>query len=156
MNKNITKKVGVYRISNGNYRVTVWSPTSKRVQLMIKGQKVSHDLEKDDFGYWQKDVPEMAPGTHYKFLLDNDLERPDPASAFQPEGVHSWSEAVDHESYAWGDKAWIPPSMEEMVIYELHVGTFTPEGTFESVTDKLDHLLDLGVNAIEIMPIAQF
>src|SRR5690606_41981992 len=120
--------------SNGNYRVTVWSPTLKRVQLMIKGQKVSQDLEKDDFGYWQKDVPEMAPGTHYKFLLANDLERPDPASAFQPEGVHSWSEVVDQGSYAWGDKSWIATSMEEMVIYELHVGPVHHDGRFESAT----------------------
>src|SRR5690606_5114371 len=111
---------------------------------------------KDQEGYWQVEVKNIAAGTKYMFLLDGELKRPDPASLSQPEGVHEWSEVVDHEEYQWKDAAWHPPALEDMIIYELHVGTFTQEGTFEAIIGKLDYLQELGVNAIEIMPIAQF
>src|SRR5690606_41111672 len=87
-------------------------------------------------------------------LLDGERKSPDPASLSQPDGVHEWSEVVDHHSYRWEDAAWNPPPLEDLVIYELHVGTFTPEGTFDAIIDKLDYLPELGFNAIEIMPIA--
>ncbi|MEX2594640.1 MAG: malto-oligosyltrehalose trehalohydrolase [Anditalea sp.] len=156
MDKNITKFVGTQYTSNNTCLVNVWSPFSKRVELMLKGHKTPHELTKDTYGYWQKEVKEMKPGTKYMFSLDNELQRPDPASASQPEGVHSWSEVVDHKAYDWEDATWSPRSIAEMIIYELHVGTFTPDGTFEAIIEKLDHLLELGINTIEIMPIAQF
>lgn len=156
MDKNITKKVGANYILNETSVVTVWAPFLNKVQLMIKGEQDIKNLIKDPFGYWEAEVKVLKPGTYYKFLLDNELARPDPASQSQPEGVHSWSEVVDHASYKWNDRSWDPPSMQEMIIYELHVGTFTPQGTFDAIIGKLDHLLDLGINTIEIMPIAQF
>ena len=142
--------------AEGNCLFSVWAPSLSKVQLLIKGQKEPWDMVKDQWGYWQTKVKDMAPGTRYMFLLEEELKRPDPASLSQPEGVHEWSEVIDNQSYQWEDAAWTPPALEEMIIYELHVGTFTPEGTFEAIIGKLDHLQELGVNAIEIMPIAQF
>lgn len=156
MNKNITQKVGALPVSDGTLMVSLWAPLTKSVHLKVKGEKALTELKKKPFGYWQAEVKNLAAGDYYKFLLDEELERPDPASQFQPEGVHSWSEVVDHSEYVWNDGTWTPPIMENMIIYELHVGTFTPEGTFEALTDKLDHLLELGINTIELMPIAQF
>lgn len=134
----------------------VWTPFSSKAQLIIEGQNKPIDLDKGLHGYWHKGLKNIPPGTKYLFLLDGKLKRPDPASAFQPEGVHSWSETIDHQEYEWRDEAWSPPALGDLIIYELHVGTFTPEGTFEAIIDRLDHLLELGINAIEIMPIAQF
>lgn len=113
-------------------------------------------MVKDQLGYWHTEVAQLPAGTKYMFLLDGDLKRPDPASLSQPEGVHEWSEVINHQDFQWEDAAWRPPALEDMIIYELHVGTFSQEGTFEAIIDKLDYLLELGVNAIEIMPIAQF
>ena len=144
------------RYSNGNCFFSVWAPLMSKVQLLIKGQEKPLEMVKDRWGYWQTEVDHLSPGTKYLFLLDEELQRPDPASLSQPEGVHEWSEVIDHQDYQWEDKGWNPPALEDMIIYELHVGTFTHEGTFEAIIDKLDYLLELGVNAIEIMPIAQF
>lgn len=156
MNKNIIQKVGAFSVSDDAVMLSIWSPFSKSAQVKIKGENDLIELEKKPFGYWQAEVKNLKAGTLYKFILDEDMERPDPASQFQPDGVHSWSEIVDHSAYSWKDENWKPPLMEDMIIYELHVGTFSAEGTFEAITDKLDHLLDLGINTIELMPIAQF
>lgn len=155
MDLNTIRFVGA-QCTNGNCTFTVWAPFSSNVQLIIKNQNEPIDLEKDQWGYWQIHLERVSAGTQYMFLLDGTLKRADPASLSQPEGVHSWSEVVDHKEHKWSDSSWAPPALEDMIIYELHVGTFTPEGTFEAIIDQLDHLLDLGVNAIEIMPIAQF
>ena len=155
MDHHFTRTVGS-RYANGTCLFTVWAPFADQVQLLIKGQDKPLDMVKDRFGYWEKEIKDSFPGTKYMFLLDNNLQRPDPASSYQPEGVHSWSEVIDHQAYQWTDASWKTPALEDMIIYELHVGTFTEEGTFEAVVDKLDHLTELGVNAIEIMPIAQF
>jgi maltooligosyltrehalose trehalohydrolase len=155
MNENTIQPVGA-RYSGGNCLFSVWAPSLTQVQLLIKGQKEPLDMLQDQWGYWQKEVTGITPGTRYMFLLDGELRRPDPASLSQPEGVHEWSEVIDHQGYPWEDTGWSPPALGDMIIYELHVGTFTPEGTFDAIIDKLDYLLELGVNAIEIMPIAQF
>jgi maltooligosyltrehalose trehalohydrolase len=155
MNEKIIRPVGAH-YSSGNCLFSVWAPLVKKVQLVLQGHKETVELVKDQEGYWQHELTDVAPGTKYMFVLDGELRRPDPASFSQPEGVHEWSEVVDHQAHQWGDKGWRAPALEDMIIYELHVGTFTPEGTFEAILNKLDHLSDLGVNAIEIMPIAQF
>src|SRR5207244_1595325 len=95
------------------------------------------------------------PGTEYWFALDG-RELADPASRWQPESVHGPSAVFDHASFEWTDGGWRPPPLPEYVIYELHVGTFTREGTFDAVVSHLDELVDLGVTAVETMPIAQF
>ena len=97
-----------------------------------------------------------TPGSRYRFRIDGELEVPDPASRFNPEDVHGPSEVVDPRAFEWRDDAWRGRPWHEAVIYELHVGTFTPEGTFAGVEKRLDHLAELGITAIELMPIADF
>lgn len=135
---------------------TVWAPKAKFVELNIPEKNLSLPLTKDDFGHWTIQTNQIKEGDHYRVILDKQLERPDPASLSQPEGVHGVSKAVDLSAFEWTDQDWTGPSMEEYIIYELHTGTFSAEGTFAGIEKKLDHLLELGVNAIEIMPVAQF
>jgi len=157
MDKNITKPVGALKGADEKFNITVWAPHADQVQLIIQGEENAREMEKDLFGYWQAiDTEGIQAGTKYMFLLDGEQKLPDPASLSQPEGVHSWSEVVDHSTYSWSDHNFKPADQSNLIIYELHIGTFTEEGTFDSAIEKIDHLKNLGVNAIEIMPIAQF
>lgn len=149
------RKVGAKMLKGNTCEFAVWAPFPGKVHLELKGRE-RMEMKCDQYGYWHKTVADIAPGTKYKFILDDKTERPDPASRCQPEGVHQWSEVVDLSDYVWGDSDWKNIPLSDMIIYELHVGTFTTEGTFEAAIDKLDYLLELGVNAIEIMPISQF
>ena len=106
---------------------------------------------------WHELVTDRArAGTRYRFVLPDGLRVPDPASRYQPEDVHGPSEVIDPAAYIWGDAGWNGRAWEDAVVYELHIGAFTPEGTFRAAIDKLDHLVALGVTAIEIMPIGDF
>lgn len=113
-------------------------------------------MERSDFGYHGGVVSGVEPGDLYFFLLDQRRKRPDPASRHQPLGVNGPSQVVYPRAFGWSDSTWRGRSMQELVIYELHVGTFTPEGTFNGVERYLDYLLELGISAIELMPVAQF
>jgi maltooligosyltrehalose trehalohydrolase len=106
-------------------------------------------------GWWRSPRP-LAPGTDYAFALDGGEPRPDPRSPWQPAGVHGPSRTFDTAAHAWADGAWRGRSSLGAVIYELHVGTFTPEGTLDAAADRLDHLVDLGVDMVELMPVAAF
>ncbi len=106
-------------------------------------------------GYWQGHCPEARPGDRYTYRLDGTRSRPDPASRYQPEGVHGPSEIIDPGSYPWRDENWRGVPREDLIIYEIHVGTFTAEGTFAAARDRLDEVVDLGATAVEIMPVAQ-
>ena len=112
-------------------------------------------LEREGSGYYSILDSASSSGTLYKYRLDDDLV-PDIASRFQPQGVHGPSQVVDGRSFRWTDSGWKPPALHELVIYELHVGTFTQEGTFEAIAAHFDHLKGIGVNAIELMPVADF
>ncbi|MCA1747471.1 MAG: malto-oligosyltrehalose trehalohydrolase, partial [Bacteroidales bacterium] len=107
-------------------------------------------------GYWKKEVDNCAPGMRYKYRIDDNDTYPDPASLSQPEGVHGPSELVDLTAYNWSDRSWKGISRAEMIMYELHTGTFSSDGSFRGISERLDHLLELGINTIEIMPVAQF
>jgi maltooligosyl trehalose hydrolase (EC 3.2.1.141) len=113
-------------------------------------------MEKDEDGYWRVLVNNIHPSSKYFYLLDNARRRPDPASFFQPEGVHGPSAVVNHNRYQWEDRLWESITLQSMIIYELHVGTFTPAGTFEVIIPRLQDLGFLGINTIEIIPVAQF
>lgn len=130
----------------------VWAPEAEKVELLLKDQSPV-PLQKDALGYWSTSL-EVEPGTLYKFVVEGKA-LPDPASRSQPEGVHSWS-AVVNTNFRWKDDSWRGKSSNEMIIYELHVSTFSEDGSFEGVLQKLDHLLELGVNTLELMPLAQF
>jgi maltooligosyltrehalose trehalohydrolase len=114
------------------------------------------DMELRDGGWWELARPNVGPGALYAFVIDGGPPRPDPRSAFQPDGVHGPSQIVDHEAFAWHDDLWRGLPLTGAVLYELHVGTFTPEGTFDAVVGRLDHLVELGIDAIELLPVAEF
>lgn len=134
-------------------RFRVWAPAAKKLDLLIEGGPV-HALQRDADGWWSADVPAQA-GTLYRYRADDGMAVPDPASRRQPDGPHGPSQVVDPRSYDWRDLGWRGRRWEETVLYELHVGTFTPEGTFRSAIERLDHIRDLGATAIEILPIAE-
>ena len=138
----------------------VWAPRRRRVELVLQpgGSPVRHRLLKPapGEGVFAATFGDIAPGDLYAYLLDGEGPFPDPASRFQPRGVHGPSAVVDPLSYEWADREWRGASLQDAVLYELHVGTFTPEGTFGGVTDRLPYLADLGVTVVELMPIADF
>jgi maltooligosyltrehalose trehalohydrolase len=140
-------------------RFRLWAPAAREVEVVLydNGQPgVSHPLQPEADGYFAAHVGGVAPGARYMYRLDGRDPRPDPASRFQPEGVHGPSEVVDPSRYTWSDASWRGVSLDDLMIYELHVGTATPEGTYEALIGRLDQIADLGVTAIELMPVADF
>ncbi|MDT0644066.1 malto-oligosyltrehalose trehalohydrolase [Zunongwangia sp. F363] len=150
------RNVGAIYKGNDHCEFAVWAPSAEKVEVIFEENHSPVLLNKEEKGYWSKTVEKIEPGTYYKFRLDGEKELPDPASRYQPEGVHQWSQVINNTSYKWKDENWEGLSMNELIIYELHVGTFTKEGTFRGIQDKLDYLLELGITAIEIMPISAF
>ncbi len=137
-------------------RFVVWAPSAEAVEVHIFGSQESFfRLEKGDRGYFRAVVDGLRPGARFKYRLNGGREYPDPASRFQPEGVHGPSEIVDR-AFAWGDQGWRGIALVDCIFYEMHVGTFTPAGTFDAAIAQLDYLADLGVTAVELMPVAQF
>jgi maltooligosyltrehalose trehalohydrolase len=133
----------------------VWAPARGRVAVVLDADE--HPLEREDGGYWSALVREARVGTRYRFRIDDDRTLyPDPASRFQPEGPHGPSEVVDPAAYGWRDAAWPGISLAGQVVYEMHVGTFTPEGTWAAAARKLPHLKDVGVTLVEMMPVNDF
>ena len=132
----------------------VWAPDARRVDLIIDGETLPLNPAED--GWWRRPVEGAVPGTRYQFSLDGGPPRPDPRSQHQPLGVDGPSELVDHNSFPWTDSAWKGFTLSGSVLYELHVGTFSPAGTFEGAIDKLPHLVSLGVDAVELMPVCEF
>jgi len=132
----------------------VWAPGAERVRL--RALDADHDLSPVAGGWWRLELPAAGPGTDYAYLLgDDDTALPDPRSRWQPSGVHGPSRLY-HDGYEWGDAGWTGRQLAGSVIYELHVGTFTAEGTFEAAVDRLDHLVDLGVDLVEVLPVNAF
>lgn len=143
-------------LGSGRCRFRVWAPFARTVSAaVVSGSRRDVLLEPAGEGYWQAET-DAAPRERYVFRLDDHTERPDPESNFQPEGVHGPSEIVDHASFSWTDADWKGIEQNRLIFYELHVGTFTPEGTFEAVIPRLGELKDLGITALELMPVAQF
>jgi malto-oligosyltrehalose trehalohydrolase len=137
-------------------RFQLWAPAAQRVELLLETTGRALPLLGTGDGWHRLVTDQAPPGTRYRYRIDGGTAVPDPASRFQPEDVHGPSEVVDPDAYVWGDAAWRGRPWEEMVIYELHVGAFTAEGTFAGVQARLDGLVDLGVTAVELMPVADF
>jgi maltooligosyltrehalose trehalohydrolase len=137
-------------------RFRLWAPSATRVDVMIEAPAAVHRLTGEPDGYHSALVPGLAAGARYRYRLDGDATYPDPASRSQPEGVHGHSEVVDPDAFTWTDAGWAGLDPAGLVIYELHVGTFTGAGTFDAAVERLDHLARLGVTAIELMPVAEF
>jgi len=137
----------------------VWAPAAQRVRVRLGGGAAGseHRMEPGADGWWRAVVADAGPGSDYAFLLDDDpTPLPDPRSAHQPDGVHGPSRVVDHAAFAWTDRGWTGRQLAGSVVYELHVGTFTPAGTFDGVAERLDHLVDLGVDLVQLMPVNAF
>ncbi len=135
----------------------VWAPFKEHMQVHItRPYERFVQMRKDEYGYWHASLENVPAGIGYFYLIDKEKSLPDPASHYQPEGVHKESYVVNHDLYSWGDRGWEGIALREMIFYELHVGTFTPEGSFDGVVAKLDYLKKLGINAVELLPVAQF
>ncbi|MCU1364319.1 MAG: maltooligosyl trehalose hydrolase [Acidimicrobiaceae bacterium] len=139
--------------SDTSTRFCLWAPNAHHVELQLGDDLITLD---DLGGGYFATTAGVGPGTHYRYQLDHGHAVADPASRCQPDGVHGPSEVVDLARYEWSDAAYRPRPLWDHVIYELHVGTFSPGGTFESALEQLDALVELGVTAVELMPIAQF
>jgi maltooligosyltrehalose trehalohydrolase len=145
---------GLVRVPDGSWGVRLWAPGCTSLALEVDGEEPMPLLAVGD-GWWRRDGLELAAGARYRFRLPDGRALPDPASRHQPDGVHGPSAAADLEGFAWSDAGWRGVPLERYVIYELHIGTFTAEGTCDAAIARLDDLVDLGVTAIEIMPVAQ-
>ncbi|MFN0070556.1 MAG: malto-oligosyltrehalose trehalohydrolase [Chloroflexota bacterium] len=132
----------------------VWAPVAQSVTLNLDGER--YQMTAAARGWWSLNLPNCDPVASYAFILDDTEPLPDPRSHSQPEGVRGHSRLVFHEQFAWTDSTWQPPAFSSAIVYEMHVGTFTPLGTFDSAIERLDHLVDLGVTHLELMPIAEF
>jgi maltooligosyltrehalose trehalohydrolase len=141
-------------IIDGGVRFRVWAPEAARADVILDGDQAV-PMQAEAGGYFQAVIPGATPGMLYRYRV-NGAAVPDPASRCQPHGVHGPSSVVDPQAYPWRDRNWAGPDLERLVFYELHVGTFTPEGTFDGVRGRLPYLRDLGVTAIELMPVGDF
>ncbi|MDA1095828.1 MAG: alpha-amylase family glycosyl hydrolase, partial [Chloroflexi bacterium] len=153
-----TDRLGASPMGGGRWRFLVWAPNAKEsVTLLLDGPgSGSISMDTVDRGYWLKEVSALDPTSTYRFRIDDGQPRPDPASHHQPSGVHGPSQLVDTSRFSWGDSGWHNHPLERYITYELHVGTFTPEGTFDAAIQHLDYLVDLGITAVELMPVSQF
>ncbi|MDD4939242.1 MAG: malto-oligosyltrehalose trehalohydrolase [Candidatus Omnitrophica bacterium] len=149
------KTMGADYRGNGECDFVLWAPQASQVYLRILSRPGVLPMVKDSDGYWSALAHNILPGEKYFYRL-RDLDRPDPVSFYQPEGVTGPSCVVDHLSFSWQDNGWRGVSPEDMILYELHTGTFSQQGDFEGVIARLDYLKELGVNALELMPVAQF
>lgn len=138
-------------------RFRVWAPRADKVEVrLVFPAERMESLEPAGPGYWSAVLDDVSPGSRYYYRLNGKTQRPDPASHYQPEGVHRFSEVIDHRLFKWNDDSWAGIPLEQMLLYELHTGTFTPEGTFQAIIPRLDELKELGINAVSLMPVAQF
>jgi maltooligosyltrehalose trehalohydrolase len=136
------------------HQFDVWAPRASTVAVLIGG--ASHAMQPAEAGWWTAEVENAWPGSDYFFVVDGGVPIPDPRSPYQPDGVHGPSRVVDHAAFRWTDSTWRPVPLASAILYELHVGTFTAGGTFKTAIEHLDHLVDLGVTHLELMPVNEF
>jgi maltooligosyltrehalose trehalohydrolase len=149
-------RLGANRLPDGSWEFLLWAPRARAVSLHLLrgGDRIA--MESLANGYHRATVKTLEPGSEYFYQLDGERDLPDPASRFQPRGVHGPSQIVDLEAFRWTDHSWKGTALERNIFYELHVGTYTPEGTFDAVVPHLPELAALGITTIELMPVAQF
>ena len=134
--------------------IRVWAPKPHKVELQLGASRI--EMQPFDAGWWRAESDEIRHGADYGFVLDGEGPFPDPRSPWQPRGVHGLSRVVDHQRFRWRVNGWNPPPLSSAIFYELHLGTFTREGTFAAAAERLDYLKSLGVTHIELMPIQEF
>ncbi len=148
------RNIGV-NFNQSNATVKLWAPLVKSVDLLRIESNEKYPLKEASCGYWELETDALKPDDLYRFVLDGEKQLPDPASLFQPENINGPSQAIDLQ-FDWTDQRWENINLKNYIFYEIHTGTFTPEGTFAAIEQKLDYLKDLGITAIELMPVAQF
>src|SRR4029077_9761347 len=149
--------VGATRLPSGEWKFVLWAPHTQQASVHILGPKERiFDMERGDCGYYVAVAVAVDLGARYQYRLDGSRELPDPASRFQPEGVHGPSQLVDTNAFEWTDREWKGVELGDSIFYELHVGTYTAAGTFDALIGHLETLRSLGVTTVEIMPVAQF
>jgi maltooligosyltrehalose trehalohydrolase len=152
-------RCGALKRADGSVCWRVWSPYAQSMELALypePGECRILEMKPEPGGYFVHSEPEIEEGQRYAFRIDHGPERPDPMSRWQPDGVHCPSAVVCTDRFDWSEADWAGVSRNQLVIYELHVGTFTPEGTFDAIIERLEVLRELGVTAIELMPVSQF
>lgn len=152
----LTRPPGVRFDTTGKANVLVWAPEASKMSIVFGENEMTLPLQAEAYGYWVLDTEALKPGDPYHFVIDDGDPLPDPATLFQASGVHGASTAFDASSFEWTDHSWHNKELNEYIIYELHIGTFTDGGTFAAAEERLDYLAGLGINAIEIMPVSQF
>lgn len=148
---------GATPVTSRDTHFRVWAPHCKQVHVEINTDSTSssHELVRDHQGYHSATIPQASTNACYQYRLDGETTRPDPASRYQPQGVHNVSQIIDPRDFPWADESWQGIEKQNLVIYELHVGTFTQAGTFRAAIERLPELIELGITAVEIMPVAQ-
>jgi maltooligosyltrehalose trehalohydrolase len=150
------RRLGAMPAAENTCSFLVWAPRAKKVEVHITSPNERIiAMQSSEHGYFYADVSNVSSGTLYRYRLDGKIERPDPASRFQPQGVHGPSQVLDNH-FPWTDDAWHGLPLDKYVVYELHVGTFTPKGTFDAIIPRIADLKHLGITAIELLPVAQF
>jgi maltooligosyltrehalose trehalohydrolase len=152
------RRAGALRGANGSVLWRVWAPRAKQVTLVLRDDNATREfaMGPEPRGYHRRAIEDVADGQRYAYRLDGGPERADPCSLWQPEGLFGPSAVVSPERFSWTNNPWRGAPRKELVFYEIHVGTFTPEGTFEAIIPRLADLKELGITAIEIMPVGQF
>ncbi|WP_426328683.1 malto-oligosyltrehalose trehalohydrolase [Pedobacter sp. R-06] len=155
------RNIGLNFNENGEAEIRLWAPLAAQVSILIEDREISLALFDGGYGYWYLQTNQIKALDQYAFKINpitggETLERADPASLFQGEGPHGCSTAFDVNAFRWTDADWKGKDLNDLIIYELHTGTFTPTGDFSAIESKLDYLIELGITAVEIMPVAQF
>ena len=151
------ERIGPHRLPDGSWEFLLWAPNARSVLLKLcSSQDDLINMEPLAQGYFRTNIAGVNDGAQYLYQLDDQRSLPDPASRFQPQGVHGPSQTVDTSSFSWTDQEWKGFRLERSIFYELHVGTYTQEGTFNALIPHLAYLADIGITTIELMPIAQF
>jgi maltooligosyltrehalose trehalohydrolase len=132
----------------------VWAPAAREVYLRLENER--RGMHPQAGGWWHLNVADAGSGMDYQFQVDESAPLPDPRSPWQPHGVHGPSRVFNHSEFAWTDAGWQPPPFSAAVLYELHTGTFTPEGTFDSAIERLEYLKTLGITHVELLPVNEF
>jgi len=149
-------RLGANRLADGRWEFLLWAPKARSVSLHLLHSGELLTMAPLSRGYFRRTVENLEPGTRYFFQLDGAREVPDPASRFQPEGVHGPSEVVDLNQFQWTDQNWQGRTLERSIFYEIHVGTYTAQGTFDALIPHIPELVELGITTVELMPVAQF
>ncbi|MEP6837018.1 MAG: malto-oligosyltrehalose trehalohydrolase, partial [Bradyrhizobium sp.] len=141
------------QLTKDGTRFRLWAPAARRVDVMLAQP---HAMTFGEDGWFTADITGVRAGARYRFRIDDEIDVPDPASAFQPDDVFGPSEVIDHSAYVWHAKDWRGRPWAEAVIVEAHVGAFTRDGSYRAMIDKLDHLVETGITALELLPLADF